>query len=348
MIMRHLPPFLVLFALASTAVATAADLDRHDQACKTNDHVLRHQSFDRQGGNTIAEAVVIEAVPYYDTGATCDNTNDYDAMCPYDGSLSPDVVYSFTPEMDMPLNVDLCQSLYDTKVYIYDSDMNLVACNDDAGCGITGWQSKVENVPLYGGVTYYIFVDGYGGDCGEYVLDIVLYEPCDLECDGMAEGEPPLVPNYEDDYNGGCGSPTGEAWQILTANKEGTLDFCGVTGWYDYDGLQFRDSDWLMAVVGETGLVEIEITGEFAFEFVILVNSDCTTLEILEVVMVDPCESTSTVYEADPGELLCMVALPATWDDPLEWDYILSFTGLEEGIVAVENASFGSVKALYR
>ena len=52
------------------------------------------------GGDTIGSAVAIPALPYNDGGNTCSFNNDYDEVCPYTGSLSPDVVYSYSPAAD--------------------------------------------------------------------------------------------------------------------------------------------------------------------------------------------------------------------------------------------------------
>ena len=50
----------------------------------------------RQGGDTDVDATVIDALPYLMMGTTVGYTDDYDEECPYTGSTSPDVVYSFT------------------------------------------------------------------------------------------------------------------------------------------------------------------------------------------------------------------------------------------------------------
>ena len=68
----------------------------------------------------------------------------------------------------------LCEdSQYDTKIYIYDGDQVNVACNDDDCTTAAGvnWVSQLLGVSLDAGV-YYVVVDGYGGDEGEYTLDI--------------------------------------------------------------------------------------------------------------------------------------------------------------------------------
>jgi hypothetical protein len=88
----------------------------------------------------------------------------------------------YTPAANIYLNLSLCDdtpdcpTLYDTKLYIYDADMNVIACNDDACISVYGGQNYVSlliDVPLTGGVTYYIIVDGYGSAQGQYFLNIV-------------------------------------------------------------------------------------------------------------------------------------------------------------------------------
>ncbi len=125
------------------------------------------------GGDTCASATVVSAFPYTDAGDTCGATNDYDEVCNYPGSLSPDLVYSFTPNSACTANISLCDSAYDTKLYVYESTCGGAnfACNDDS-CGVSGWRSELVGVNLTGGNTYYVVVDGYGSDCGTFNINI--------------------------------------------------------------------------------------------------------------------------------------------------------------------------------
>ena len=98
----------------------------------------------RQGGDTIADAVAA-TIPCSTTGSTVGYNDDYDEDCPYVG-YTADVVYSLTPEFDLLVDIDLCGSSYDTKVYVYDEDFGVIACNDDfyggEPCG--AYVSKIE------------------------------------------------------------------------------------------------------------------------------------------------------------------------------------------------------------
>jgi hypothetical protein len=124
-----------------------------------------------QGGEDVGTAVVISSLPYSDAGTTSGHVNDYEGTC--GGSGAPDVVYSFTPSVDYFVTMDLCNSSYDTKVYVFESTVNnVIGCNDDA-CGL---QSRLT-VEMSAGITYYIIVDGYGSSSGSYDMVVTGIEP---------------------------------------------------------------------------------------------------------------------------------------------------------------------------
>lgn len=194
------------------------------------------------GGENIGNAVAIGALPFADGGNTCGYNNDYDEVCPYTGSTSGDVVYSITPGSDVSIEIDLCNSLYDTKVYVYGPGGALVACNDDYGCGFSGYQSHLDCVSLVAPNTYYIVIDGWLGECGDYDLTIAECagpQPC-TPCPAAAqlEGEPDCFDGYVDHYNGGCNSQPPVYTEITCPT------ICGKAGTYIFNGLSYRDTDW--------------------------------------------------------------------------------------------------------
>ena len=119
MIRQSMTIGLILF-LITPALALSMELGNVNISSKDNQHVgLNPGTADgRQGGEDMASAVPIDEMPFNDTGNTSDNLDDYDEICPYGGSISPDVVYSYTPLNDEVLTIDLCGSSYDTKVYV--------------------------------------------------------------------------------------------------------------------------------------------------------------------------------------------------------------------------------------
>ncbi len=352
--MRHLLAFVLMIALVGSAAAV--DLGNVDRDIKDNSHVGMNPGTpdDRQGGEDMASAVAVDAIPYGDTGNTVGNVDDYDAICPYSGSTSPDVVYSFTPAADMLLSCDLLGSTYDTKIYVMDGDLNLIDCNDDFH---PGYVSFIEQAPLTAGIEYFIIVDGYGGDAGDYVLtltEFIAAPPCILTCDGLAEGEPTLVDGYEDAFNGGCNSPEfGNPFLDLTAAADGNgdLNFCGVSGWYNDNST--RDTDWMYIMFGEMGMVEWTLDAEYPVYGFLLGGTCDGGITVDEQIIGGPCTPATLVLQGNPGDVIMIWVGPTEYGGPAgfvghEFNYVADFTGLEPGIVATDNVSFDGIKSLYR
>ena len=273
----------------------------------------------REGGETIANAVMITGLPFYDTGNTCDNINDYDEACPYTGSTSPDVVYSFAPTTDIMVDIDLCNSLYDTKVYVYENTAgNPIACNDDAFCGYSGYQSRLESVCLTSGNTYYIIIDGYSGDCGDYDLAITAYDP--LWCLGYCvpgstpEGEGDIPDEGVDNFNGGCNSPPLYPFSPIIFDQV----ICGRSNTYLVGGSDFRDTDWYEITVTEAGV--LYWTGMASFElYLFILDDDCNTIPVLASGgNTGNCSQVQLSYPVEPGNYYL-------WAGPS------SFSGLPDG-----------------
>jgi len=328
-----------------------------DQGPKDNSHILQNQSWDREGGEDIYTATVINSIPFEDYGSTCDNLDDYDAACPFSGSTSPDVVYSYTAPMQLVLSVDLCFSSYDTKVYIMDSDLNVLACNDDyytgPPCG-----HYVSNIPLFpveSGITYYFVVDGYGGDCGNFELEVYEYPCtlCEIFCDGHDEGEPPLVDDYVDNFNGGCNTEGATHFQDLVADPNGALEFCGIGGWYQAsDGSNIRDTDWFTAIIGETGIVEWTVDAESEVNFLELDPHDCQDVEVIQMATAGPCFLNSMTITGEPGSVIWLWVGSTDYIQPPEapeneFVYISQFEGLSGGSVSVTNTSWDAFKSFF-
>lgn len=136
--------------------------------------------------DTIASPTVIASLPYSGTGSTADCNDNYNEICPFTLTGAPDVVYAYTPPGDQTIDINMCASNYDTKVYIYAGSVtpgSPVACNDDGcpGTGAPSYRSTLIGVALTGGVTYYIIVDGYS-DVDSGVFDLVITGSTVVEC----------------------------------------------------------------------------------------------------------------------------------------------------------------------
>ncbi len=356
--MRHLLAFVLMIALVGSVAA--ADLGNVQKDTKNNDHVFMNPGTpDRQGGEDIASAAPIGAIPFNSAGSTNGYADNYDEICPYGPATSPDVVYSYAAGADMVVSMDLCGSSYDTKAFIYDSAMNVVGCNDDFyfddACGV--YVSFIEEAYLVAGETYYFVVDGYGGDFGDYLLEIVEVipdPPCVIDCDTDDEGEPEIADGYMDDFNGGCNSPEfGEPFSEFTADANGDLTFCGQAAWYiTADGGNSRDTDWYIATIGEAGIVEWTLDAEFESYGFLLGPNDCASVGVVDQMLVGPCNPLTMVVQGAPGDIVWLWVGSSTFAGPMgsqEYPYLCNFTGLEAGeTVATEGISFDGIKSLYR
>ncbi|MBD3402610.1 hypothetical protein GF420_06920 [candidate division GN15 bacterium] len=196
---------LLLFALTALAVSnyqhtlTADSPTASIKAPPEGEAPPPSQATTKQGGDTVADAVVIPSVPYSNTGTTVGYTNDYDEVCTFTGSTAPDVVYSYTPATTEWVDMEICQSDYDTKMYIYENTVtpgSPFACNDDA-CGSDGYKSELPGLQLVGGNTYYIVIDGYGSSSGTYFLNITEGDPPpDCPVDTTMFGQPTHTPSF--------------------------------------------------------------------------------------------------------------------------------------------------------
>ncbi len=340
----------LLFMLSIAAIVSPAysfHLDNH-AANKTNIPVVTNVSMNpRQGGDTIQNAFQIGGIPFDSTGTTSGFTDDYDYPCALPSS-APDVVYSYLAEADLQLTVDLFGSEYDTKVYIFNESMEIIACNDDY---YENYVSKIIGASLLGGITYYIIIDGYGFQHGQYVLHLEEYHPCEIFCPDGAdqEGEPPLVDGYVDALNGGCNSVEMLGYAPFQT-IEGSV-FCGTSGWYLNNNSAFRDTDWYTMTIPETGYIEISAIAELSTTMYELVIPDCESVSIIQEIILPPCEEQTMTITGEAGTQTWLwvgsstIASPSYFNGS-EYNYTL-FTNFQTP-VSIEHMNWDKIKALYR
>jgi len=211
----------------------------------------------------ISEDKIISSLPYTDSGSTVGYTDDYDADCGGGTSDSPDIVYAYTPTVDEEIYISLCNSNYDTKLFVYENGVSYrVACNEDY-CGYDGMKSKVWYLPLFAGNTYYIVVDGWGGLAGDYEISVDYFVEYVVECPsgGTPEGEPTGC-DYPDITNGGCNSDTPVFGSIECGET-----VCGKSGTFEIAGEWYRDTDWYQFTLTELTSCTFIVQAEFPVLF---------------------------------------------------------------------------------
>ncbi len=345
---------IAVAVLAATALAqtpTAAMPEKHSE-------ITGEPSYEgRIEGDTIEECWTIPSLPFFGTGNTCAYANDYDEGCPYFGSTSPEVVYCYSPPHNMCVSIDLCDSYYDTKVYVYEDEWtpgDYYACNDDNFHCVdppVDYTSWLEEVIMLAGHTYYIVVDGYNGDCGDYVLAIEEIEcsgPCDVICVGVPEGEPTCYDGYDDQYNGGCSSLT---WSYIPAGP-GPFVVCGEGGVFDFGGSTYRDTDWYLIYPCGGVPISITVEAEFGVLFGFVEGvPDCPNPGFISYAFANECTPT-TLTEYLPCASVAIYVSTDTWDPVYTCglEYSLTVEGYTEHCdpTPVENMSWGRVKSLYK
>lgn len=299
-------------------------------------------------GDTVDDPFLVSGLPFSATGSTCGFNNDYDYACPYAGSVAPDVVYAWTADADLGIDIDLCGSVYDTKVYVYGNAVGIpIACNDD----YCNWQSYLANVPVVSGNTYYIVVDGYGVSCGTYELQIHEYVPCVVECPPGAtpEGEPDCYDGYDDVYNGGCNVDPFPVFQEIEPACD-PIVICGTTGVFMVDDEVYRDTDWFELNVTDAALICIGGEAEVPALFSILDGrGGCWgSIEVWEPL--EPCQVESDIcppYSTWQGAWW-VVVVPHALEMPCGSVYWLEIVGYTNGASPASETTWGRVKGLFR
>jgi hypothetical protein len=348
------------FTIVVTMSCAAAAQDLHSQAPVKVPGVYPENvpNPELQGGDTIASARVIPGLPYNDTGTTVGYVDDYAGTCLYNNG-APDVVYRLlVPAGIVGITVSLCGSTYDTGVYVLNASLVQIACNDD-DCGL---QSEIQNVPVTGGQVYYIIIDGYSSASGSYVFNCEPYVCCILNCPPASnppEGEPHLVNDYVDNWNGGCNTaPTDPPFQNIYGAinpgsdiPTGAAVFCGVSGWYLSAGSQYRDTDWFILHKATAGTpIEITADAEYATYIFELWPQDCPAVGVAQQATAGPLSETFMTIDGPAGDVWFWVG-PTVFVDPdggpNEYDYVVWFSGLVPETIPTETASWSTVKALY-
>jgi hypothetical protein len=249
-------------------------------------------------------AIPVTSLPFVATGNTCPYTQDYGEMCPY-GTWAPDVVYAFAPAEETNIRVELCDSGYDTLIFIYDTDIHpsrLLACNDDM-CGDDGYKSAVDRLHVVPGFTYYIVVDGYTSACGDYVLRVTDLGPCIPDCTEVweQEGEPVCGDDYDDRYNAGCDVYPHTFRPIEPSSH--IIRMCGTSGWYRLHGDPQVDRDWYEIQVPASSQIDVFCQAEFDVSLRLYDgNSGCGSLVTIDQDDGYWCESMAEVSaQLEPG-----------------------------------------------
>jgi hypothetical protein len=186
--------------------------------------------------NDCSNAIAIGEVtdmPYSTAGATASGQH------PGCGGGNPiDIWYAYTPSSSGLASFDLCGSIYDTRLAVWDAcGGTALACNDDDdGCG-TGSTSSYLELDVIGGSTYFVQVSGFESATGTGTLTISLLsypenDDCTTATPINEVTDLPFSTSLAtaSGVNPSCGGSTPiDIWYAYTATISGdaTFDLCG-------------------------------------------------------------------------------------------------------------------------
>jgi hypothetical protein len=342
---------VAIVTLVATADAAALPKARHFTPTPTAARL-------RQGGDTIAAALVIPEVPFSDTGSTVGYADDYEVGCGFDPDAAPDVVYSFIPPMAGYYTFDLCGSAYDVKLGITDYNGNVFACNDDrdiwVGEGdLCELDSRLADIWCDNHNVYYLIIDGYFGDAGDYVLAVTqTAAPCAVSVPGgsVPEGEPAITFAGVDVYNSGCVGEALPTIQVIEGDEAGEASLALVTGWRR---LGLWDEDWFQFTAGPGGSVHVEIESDIEIFLAIITPADCNEIEwVANSYRVAACDLGAADFPLPAGNSLMVQVhprqpAPPLGQVPVSFNAVLNVSGLAVPL-AVETSAWGTVKGMFR
>ena len=140
-------------------------------------------SFGQLIGEDCSNPIIVNSIPYVNSGNTNNANDDYYASCPDYGNQggANDVVYQFTNGAnDRYIDISLCEDItnYDCQLYIFENNCNgnPIGCQED-GCQSpnysAAYNSKITAQFLAANTTYFIVVDGYSASSnGDYQLNV--------------------------------------------------------------------------------------------------------------------------------------------------------------------------------
>ena len=182
---------------------------------------------------------VITALPFTATGSTVGETDDWLVQ----GSQGADYAYFYTVTEAITINVTLCDPAtnYDTKLEIFtaDGECNETSTgyyNDDYTCTYSGLYSSLLGVSLSPG-QYYIIVDGYGGQTGNYGITV-------SETGTLASVPPSIEDSYQYENNKSGSVYNSDTWTMADfANPYNTREFQGYEVYRDNQLLDYTTAN---------------------------------------------------------------------------------------------------------
>jgi hypothetical protein len=272
-----------------------------------------------QGGDNIENAFVITSLPFEDAGTTVGYNNDFE-LSSCGGFGGPDVVYAFTPNRNMYVNIHMCGSQFYTVLFVYVNDTtNLLLCNSYYDfCMPSG---GVDNLLMESGNTYYMVVDGYYTSQGNYNFEIYETPVLNPPAGSIPEGEPDCGEGYVDNYNGGCNSDV-PVFQPITIGQT----IYGSSGTWHTESGNYRDTDWYILSLTQPKTIKWTVVAEFAMQCFIFAAGDCQSISPMSNGRAVSGDTITIEANASPGDYYLFVSPYFFSGFPCPSNYIATLT----------------------
>jgi len=173
---------------------------------------------------------------------------------------------------------------------------------------------------------YYLFVAAFGSCTGDEnfnpladmdhdgcvtLVDYQMWIDCyrNPHSTAMIEGEPVCGDNYVDTWNGGCNSAP-PVFQTVACG----MTVCGESGNFNYNGNQYRDTDWFELVLTTQNYVTWSVTAEFPLlTFIIDGTGGCSNMVTLGSASADPFQPATITTECLPAGTYWLWAGPSVF-----------------------------------
>jgi hypothetical protein len=289
---------------------------------------------------------IIRALPFADSATTCDFSNALRPPCS-ERSSAPEVVYAYTPAGDQRVDfLVFGVDGFDAALFVMSSD-SVVACNND------GWgrDPRLDRLPLRGGTTYFIVVDGSEASCGAFTVRVEETPPlCPLTCPpgAISEGEVVCHATYVDTYDCGC-NQFPPAFRDLPCGDDG-VTVCGNYGTYAYFSEEWRDTDWYRFTLPEAATVACRAIGQAETQLAVMHAVDgCDDRPMIcDSAFAAACDTVVCERALDAGTYYVFVAPRDFVGVECGTGYVLHLEGLRCPPVATQSTSWSRVRALYR
>ena len=127
------------------------------------------------------------------------------------------------------------------------------------------------------------------------------------------------------------------------------MTFCGVSGWYYFDG-DFRDTDWFIVTATGTS-IDWTVDAEQVVYMFLLGPNECNSADVVLEAFAGPCSPGYLSFATTPGSDYWLWVGPSVFSgpsQPFEFEYTMDSCGITTDMTSTKKTSWGGIKKQYR